>query len=360
MKKLGCAVLGCFGALVVVVIGLIGLSWWLAPGPTEPSPDSIPDNAGDSAAEPYQDVDSLNQFQRAETGGRFRLSYGFIDYSGRTQKISCTVNREDYLRDVAQFGYFEDQANREVNQLLATRMEEEGRSRGVLSYFSIEVYGQGGYRWHWDVPQGVSPAVEKRIHEFHNWLDKDFPEEAKSITHQYFEDHGLLVKEDEISIDYEKAVLQGTRSLEDCFQALQRVGNGDNDRRRLGLFLAFFQELKYEIPPDLDRQGRHILGFRVPSAVMVQGAGDCDSKAAAFCALWRHFPKRSILILVPEHALVGVEGKPRADESYVRLGNRYFVLCEVAGPGKIPPGGEAISGNFEYVMIEPVNPSTLG
>ena len=93
---------------------------------------------------------------------------------------------------------------------------------------------------------------------------------------------------------------------------------------------------------------------------MVQGAGDCDSKAAAFCALWRHFPKRSILILVPEHALVGVEGKPRADEAYVRLGNRYFVLCEVAGPAKIPPGGERISGSFEYVMIEPVSSSPAG
>ena len=91
----------------------------------------------------------------------------------------------------------------------------------------------------------------------------------------------------------------------------------------------------------------------MPTAVLVRGAGDCDSKSATFCALWRHLPKRAILILVPGHALVGVEGKPRADEAYVRLGNRYFVLCEVAGPGKIPPGGTSISGDFEYVMIEP-------
>jgi hypothetical protein len=48
-----------------------------------------------------------------------------------------------------------------------------------------------------------------------------------------------------------------------------------------------------------------------------------------------------------------VEGVPRASEAYVRLGNRYFVLCEVAGPGKIPPGFGRISGSFEYVMIEP-------
>jgi hypothetical protein len=58
--------------------------------------------------------------------------------------------------------------------------------------------------------------------------------------------------------------------------------------------------------------------------------------------------------LVPGHALVGVEEKPGPDEAYVRLGNRYFVLCEVAGPGKIPPGRASISGSYEYVLIEPV------
>lgn len=347
MKKLGCTVLGCFGALAVVIIGLIGLSWWLAPEP-------VLEGADDSAAEPYQEVEALNQFERDEAGDRFRLSYGFIDYSGRTQQVSCTVSREDYLRDVDRFGYFEAQANQEINRRLAARMEEEGRARGVLAYFKVEFYGQGGYRWHWDAPGDVAPAIEEQIHAFHDWLDKDFPEEVERILRGFYEERGFLIEEDEISVDYEEAVLHGTRSLEDCFQALRRVGNGDSERRLLGLFLAFFQELRYEIPPDVERGGRHTLGFRVPSAVMVQGAGDCDSKAAAFCAMWRRLPKRSILILVPEHALIGVEGKPRADEAYVRLGNRYFVLCEVAGPGKIPPGAESISGNFEYVMIEPV------
>ena len=38
---------------------------------------------------------------------------------------------------------------------------------------------------------------------------------------------------------------------------------------RDGSISAFFQELRYEIPPDVERGGRHTLGFRVPSAVMV-------------------------------------------------------------------------------------------
>jgi hypothetical protein len=355
VKKSGCAALGCSGALAALFAVLIVAAYFVVVGLFPHGSDGGPG----PDPEAYQPAGSLNQFQRDEAGDRFRLSYGFIDYSGRTQRISCTVNREDYLRDIAAFGYFEKKVDQEINQLLRKRIEEEGRLRGVLPYFTIEVYGHGGYRWHWEAPEDLDRTTERRIQAFHDWLDQDFTEEAQEINRRYFEQRGLRLDGNKISIDYEQAVLRGTRSLESCFQALRRTGSGDGERKLLGLFLAFFQELRYELPPDVDK-GRHTLGFRVPTDVMVRGGGDCDSKAAAFCALWRHFPRRVILILIPEHALVGVEGKPRADEAYVRLGNRYFVLCEVAGPAKIPPGGEAISGNFEYVMIEPVEPSSPG
>jgi len=349
VKRFGCAALGCAGAFVVflaVVIGLVRLDasflWDL-------------DTSSDAAEteDAYQPVDSLNQFRRDEAGDRLRLSYGFIDHHGRSHQVSCTVSRRDYDRDVASFGYFQEEMDRTLNEHLRQRIDRRGRALGVLQYFEIETYDGTGYRWRWQTPAGLDPDVESRVHAFEEWLEKDLPREKEEMVARYLQERGFRLKDDEITIDYENAVLHATAPLEDCFQALRRVGNGDNERRRLGLFLAFFQELRYELPPDVEG-GRHTLGFRVPSAVMARGAGDCDSKSAAFCALWRHFPQRSILILVPEHALVGVEGKPRADEAYVRLGNRYFVLCEVAGPGKIPPGGEAISGSFEYVMIEPM------
>jgi hypothetical protein len=120
----------------------------------------------------------------------------------------------------------------------------------------------------------------------------------------------------------------------------------------MGLLVAFLQELRYEVPPDRVGQ-RDIFGFWVPAQVMASGEGDCDSKAAAFASLWRDRPSSVIVILVPGHALVGVEARPGPGERFVRLGNRYYVPCEVAGPGKIPPGQSGISGSFEYVAIDP-------
>ena len=57
--------------------------------------------------------------------------------------------------------------------------------------------------------------------------------------------------------------------------------------------------------------------------------------------------------LPARHARVGVEASALPGEETVRVGNRTFVLCEVAGPAKLRPGAKSVSGSFEYVLIEP-------
>jgi len=342
VKRSGCAALGCAGGLVAVLALVAGVA-------TLPSvPDADPDL--------YRQVGTLNQFQRDDVGERLRLTYGFIDYSGRARHVSCEIDKRVYDSDVTSFGYSEDELDRVVGEGLREVFEREAELREVRPYVRFEIQEGTGYRWRWRVPGGleslVADRLEARLRSLDEWMEQDFPRKKEELIGRYLHERGLLLKGETIEIDYQQAVERDTGPLQDCFQALRRAGEGTSDRRLLGTFLSFFQELRYELPPPVER-GRHILGFRPPSAVLAQGAGDCDSKSAAFCALWRHRPERAILILVPGHALVGVEGKPRADEAYVRLGNRYFVLCEVAGPGKIPPGGSSISGSFEYVMIEP-------
>jgi hypothetical protein len=317
---------------------------------------SVPDANPDADPDVYRPVGTLNQFRRDDEGERLRLTYGFIDYSGRARHVSCEIDKRVYDGDVTSFGYSEDELNRIVGEGLREVFEREAELREVRPYVRFELQDGTGYRWRWRVPGGLESSaadrLEARLRSLDEWMEQDFPRKKAELIGQYLHERGLRMEGETIEIDYQQAVERDTGPLQDCFEALRQAGEGKSDRRLLGTFLSFFQELRYELPPPVER-GRHILGFWPPSAVLVQGAGDCDSKSAAFCALWRHRPERAILILVPGHALVGVEGKPRADEAYVRLGNRYFVLCEVAGPGKIPPGGSSISGSFEYVMIEP-------
>jgi len=334
--------------LLLAVIAWIAFQGAEGPQP----PESVPET------EAYlPNVGALHQFRRDDAGDRFRLSFGFIDYSGRKHHVSCEIGKRDYERDVTSYGYFQDQMEKQVGERLLELFAQEAESRGVQRYVRFQLEDGTGYRWSWRIPAGTpedqSERLETRLRAFDDWLDKELPRKKEGLIADYLAERGLRLSGDEISIDYGKEVERGTGPLQACYDALRQEGQGESERRLLGLFLAFVQELRYEIPPDVE-SGRHTLGFRVPTAVLARGSGDCDSKSAAFCALWRHLPRRAILILVPGHALVGVEGKPRADEAFVRLGNRYFVLCEVAGPGKIPPGGEELSGSFEYVMVEPV------
>jgi hypothetical protein len=338
VRRSGCSVLGCAGLLVLGLALLAGIVSRSAPPPV---PEVHPGKAEASSG-----------FQRQDEGERLRLSYGFSDYEGRPHRFVCEVSKRDYDRDLTSFGYFQDELDRTVGAELRELFERQAEERGVAPYVHFELFDGTSYRWRSTVPDGLDPAVADALRDFERWLDEDLPRQREDLTARYLREHGVLLHGNEASVDYAREVEGATGPLTPCFQALRQAGTGEDDRRLLALFLAFFQDLRYEVPPSVDL-GRHILGFRVPTAVLVSGGGDCDSKSAAFCALWRHRPERAILILVPGHALVGVEGAPRADEAYVRLGNRYFVLCEVAGPGKIPPGGSRISGSFEYVMIEP-------
>lgn len=355
-KGTGCAVLGCAGLLVLLLASLL----WVAQriGDFLPALAGQPELAEVPEAEAYVAVDSLERFERQDGGDRFELSFGFIDHHGRSQQVSCALSKRDYEREVASFGYLEKEMNRELERRIRDAFLREAQARELLRFVRFETYGGTGYRWESEIPRGMDPEeadrLERALEDFDEWLDRDLDRKRDDLMDQYLRERGFRLEEAGIGVDYERVVHRATSPLRDCFEALRRAGNGDGERRLLGLFLAFFQELRYELPPDVEG-GRQTLGFRVPTAVLARGAGDCDSKSAAFCAMWRHLPRRSILILLPEHALVGVEGKPGPDEAYVRLGNRYYVLCEVAGPAKIPPGGERISGSFEYVMIEPVN-----
>ncbi len=119
-------------------------------------------------------------------------------------------------------------------------------------------------------------------------------------------------------------------------------------------------EWHWTLPDALDESERsrrraeiESFGFYVPTEVLVNDHGDCDSKSAAFAALWRHLDTAVLLISVPRHMLVGVEVRPGPGEAFVRIGNRYFVLCEPAGPAKLHPGAERLSGDFEYMLLEP-------
>ncbi len=348
---------GCLGVLLVValVAGGLGFLFLLSSAPTPgprpaPSPTPLPDT--------YRDwVDSLNRFRRHETADRFVVSYAFIDYLGRSHEVTCSVRRADYEQENASYGYRKEDLDSESRRELQSWTDQEVRERGLLPYVKVEVKGSySGYHWEWELPGEMEGAERARrtreIEEFLAWYDKAFDDHVQGLRATLFRARGLVLERRVIGIDYPVVAERARAPLSDCSRALERAGPGYSRRQQLGLFLAFLQEIRYEIPPDVVN-GRESLGLYVPTEVVVNDHGDCDSKSATFAALWLRLGTPVVLISLPKHMLVGVEVKPGPREAFVRIGNRYFVLCEVAGPGKYHPGERALSGSFEYMLLEP-------
>lgn len=358
----GCGCLAGLGFLVLAWSGAGMLSLFERPpekaeAPPAPGPEPSPDTPPEPLPETWRsNVGSLREFSRAETARRYRLSFGFVDHHGRTHRVSCLVDRQAHAAERARFGFDREAVNAELNLELSRLVDAEVSARGLGPFFRIEFEGAGGHTWSWNLPAGTEPGERERalagLEALKAWLDRELPGQSERIRAAIYRRQGMLLRGNTLSVDYEKLIREGTDPLSDCFQVLRASGRGASGRPFLGLLLAFYQELKYEIPPDV-AEGRETLGLRVPTDVLVSGRGDCDSKAVAFAAMWRRLPSHLVFIVVPGHALVGVETRALPGEETVRVGNRTFVLCEVAGPAKLSPGASPVKGSFEYVLIEP-------
>ena len=91
--------------------------------------------------------------------------------------------------------------------------------------------------------------------------------------------------------------------------------------------------IRYEIPP-ITEHGRYIQGLRPPLDLLCRGSGDCDSKAALFCAIARHFKDtRPAVVVIPGHAFNGLLGwhKRLPQDTVLRHRGVDMLLLDLTG-----------------------------
>lgn len=304
-------------------------------------------------------VDALRQFQREDAGEDFAMTYGFIDHNGAEHHVTCSVNKKDYQKQFDTFGYDQKQINAQVDTMLQARVDRELSRRGLSPYMTVRFSDGGGYQWEYNFPGTMdrSEVAEKEASakELVHLIETDYKKRSSQEQDRLYLEHGFLTRKNQLFLDYAGLVKQSQPLMRNCFNALYSERKQYNERQFIGEYLAFFQELQYEVPP-LKIGNRTIWGLWVPTEVLVNDHGDCDSKSVAFSAMCKSLGLSVILIEVPNHVLVGVESKPGPGERFVQVNNRYFILCEPAGPGKLRPGHELthdVSGTFEYTLVEP-------
>ena len=114
-------------------------------------------------------------------------------------------------------------------------------------------------------------------------------------------------------------------------------GIADDDRARVTLALAFFQQVPYAPLGNAVRRGGD---FLPAPALLAQNRGDCDSKVVALAAVLRTYtPWRKLAVIVmPGHAVLGVDLPARPGEQTVRAQAQQYVALEPSGPMMAPVG----------------------
>jgi hypothetical protein len=272
--------------------------------------------------------------------------------------VRCRIARADHEREVSGFGYDEQATGAARTARLRAWAERALRERGLDGVVALEV-DESGWQARHQVPPNTDPGEAARLdveaRRFYRFLKLRFPDEWDAVTDALVRERGLRFEGHRLQIDYDGLAARASGPLAGCHRALRWAAGRGGDRRLLEVVLSFLQEIPYEVPPDRP-SGPKTFGLYVPTEVLVGNHGDCDSKALTFAALWKLVDVPVVLVRVPGHMLLGVAVRPGPGERFVRLGNRYFVLCEVAGPAKRRPGDSRTEGSFEYVLLEPGAP----
>ncbi|MDI9347862.1 MAG: hypothetical protein QM538_05105 [Methylacidiphilales bacterium] len=156
-----------------------------------------------------------------------------------------------------------------------------------------------------------------------------------------------------IQVDYRQVVLDYKPALANL---AKQFSNTASTRELIATITSFFQSIPYQAIEDKDRFSA--LGIVLPTTLLDNNLGDCDTKAiAAASTLLNHLPGLPLLlVLVPEHALLAAAIKSEPGDSSITKDGITYVLFEVAGPamtipGEVYPKTKEILANHQVIPL---------
>ncbi len=346
-------------------VGLI-LLFWLLPSHRE-SPLFM--RAHHRAAE--NAFQNLPEFDRQEDQENYYLSYGWTDFDGSSRNISFPLSKKMLNEAEEEFGYFPADLRKHVDDSLerfSEQMIEYLREfvqkliqkSKYPEYIFIENTTAKSFGLKLSVPPSLHKKVKREFdkikgklaqeqEKYQKRMDKEL-EEAKAL---FFKSRGIRLFDGKIGVDHRVCVMNNQARVRPIFEIMRENNRDLSLHQFLDLLLSYIQDLRFYIPP-LQERGKVILSFWVPPRVLADNFGDCDSKGVTFASFWTNFKKYPILLItVPDHFFVGLGIPSFTGEGLVINGLRY-TLCEVTGPGKMPPGmigrySQASLKNGQYV-----------
>lgn len=298
---------------------------------------------------------TLPSFDRKEDEVNYNLSYGWTDFSGNALDLSFPLSKSMLNEAEKEFGYFPadlrkhlddylERSNERMILELKNFVEELIQKSKYPEYILIEKTTAKSFNLKLSVPPSLHKKVKREYDKIKAKLAKEQEKRFKQMEREqeeertrFFESRGIRVFNDKIGVNHSICVLRNKERIRPIFEIMQKKYAHFSLHQFLGMLLAFIQDVRYYIPP-LEEKGKAILSFWVPPRVLADDLGDCDSKGVTFATFFTNFKKYPVLLItVPNHFFIGLAIPSFSGEGLVVNGIRY-TLCEVTGPGKMPPG----------------------
>ncbi len=269
-------------------------------------------------------------FSHIDLGDSVQLNYRWLDQQNQEQSLSFTVKKHVLFGHFRHFKNYKPQYSEAyIIKRLKTYTHNNPFAKVTVNFVQENE----------QIILDIQGKDQQTINAAYNKL--------KALTNQYLQDYLALhnyhqfttylgeqaIKPNHIDIA-DKSVLD-VKALKPII--LKKV-SVQNIRKVTNFILNFVQSIPYS--PLESRLTSSGAGFLPPLTLLYKNKGDCDSKVTLAAAMLRSLMPRIniIIIYIEQHALLGIEVMPKADELTLSYQGITYVLAEPTGPALHPLG----------------------
>ena len=270
-------------------------------------------------------------FKRINEDKHYQFEYVWLNQTGEQHSIQFALEREA-LQDIPlqQTTYRPEIAQRYV-VVEMTKAAQDIDPR--IARITIRQRGD-------EIQIGVRAASDAIIKDVQSQLG-----EAKNaafnsyLFKHYYTEYMTPLNQEAIKPDHVRYIRESTLALIPLSQAFyEQLQQNSDARDYMNLLLGWVQNIPYNTLED--RSESHGSGFSPPFTLLSQNKGDCDSKAVLTASIVRAFLPTTpmVLVLLEEHALLGIALPPRASDKTIKQNGITYVMFDPTGPALLPFG----------------------
>lgn len=298
--------------------------------------------AGDLAA---RSGARLLQSGQGTLGDATVFDYRLVDFDGAARHVVFNLPTALLVRSRAMMHPFDNAAmSRQIEaemRAFLQRRAPEIQVRFVTTKDRLEVSLSGP-------DERKLSAVRDELGRVHDQAEAAYLRKELMVLH-----NGLVF------LDYPRLAAIFAPSMQPVARAVAgALERGVDERQRLQLLVALIQTIPYDALRDRDVTNG--IDYVTPPVLFQINRGDCDSKAVALAAIGKDLlpGRRFLMVLLPNHAILGIDLPAKGGERTLVHDGRTYVLMEAAGPaalaiGRVYPETETLlrAGRIDHLML---------